>query len=311
MDILHKLKVNRRQLDEIIHNLKFVLYTEKEIKKFINNILQLENQEIILLICENVKLIELFHDKVDFDLFMIIKSNQKPFIELLKIKQLKDNFIQDFDMFEEIIKKNGIKHIIYFYNESKKNIPNFEVIFKDNLDLFYECLLDKYFVKSFGINTSTLSSIYINSDILKDNDTIQIEPKNYFINSNQNYKFPNVIVDYNNDEGRDVALILDTYKEQILEKIKNITMNRVYKIEQSGKVYYIQITFNSIDKKYLIFIFEFFQNYDILIAHKPFIKDIYAEYLQLMNTPIYVCIAYRDIELNETIQMKKYLLKIN
>lgn len=309
MDILDKLKVNRRQLSEIIDNLKFVLYTEKEIKKFINNILQLENQEIILQICENVKLIELFNDKVDFDLFMIIKSNQKPFIELLKIKQLKDYFIQDFDMFEEIIKKYGIKHIIYFYNESKKNIPNFQVIFKDNLDLFYECLLDKHFIKSFGVNTSTLSSIYINSDTLKDNDLIELDPKNYFINNNQNFKFPNVIVDYNNDEGRDIALILDTYKEQILEKIKDITMNRVYKIEQSGKVYYIQITFNSIDKKYLIFIFEFFQNYDILIANKPFIKDIYAEYLQLMNTPIYVCIAYRDIELNETNSNEKIFIE--
>ena len=310
MDILKEFKLSREELGDIINNLKYVLNTEKEIQKFIRYILRIENKDVIILICKNVKLIELFNDKVDIDLLMIIKRNHKVFIEFLKIKQLQNILINDFDIVEDIIKKYSIKHILYFYNESKKNIPNFDEKFNnDNLDLFYTCLLDKYFINSFGVNTLNVNPIYINSNNISDNDNIEIDPKNYFMNNNQNFKFPNVIVDYNNDEGRDVALILDTYKEQILEKIKDITMNRVYKIEQSGKVYYIQITFNSIDKKYLIFIFEYFENYDQLILFKPPLKDIYAEYLQLMNTPIYVCIAYRDIELNETNSNEKIFVQ--
>jgi hypothetical protein len=300
MDIIKELKLSRTQLKDIIDKLKFALHSDKEIQKFLRYILRIENNEIIIHICENVKLIEVFNDKVDIDLLMIIKRNSKSFIEFLKIKQLQDIFIEDFDIVEDILKKYGIKHILYFYTESKKNIPNFELKFNDNLDLFYTCLLDKYFIKSFGVNNSSLTSIYINSNNILDNDTIDINPNNYFINNNQNKKFPNVIIDYNNDEGRDIALILDTYKEQVLEKIDNITMNRVYKIELNGKIYYIQITFNTNDKKYLIFIFEYFQDYEQLISHKPYIRDIYAEYIQLMETPIYVCIAYRDIELNNT-----------
>jgi len=316
--IMKELDIERSQLNIILEDIRMVIKEPKKQILFIHNVLNFKNKNLALMILNDIRLIDIFSTKAKVPLYKAIKKDISSFIDLLNNRTLKEIFIKEFDCISKIIENEELYILIIIYKESKNNIPNFDEIIESDINYLFDCVNDKFFVYSFGLNqkldTSNVNiQLYINSKEILDRDDFPIEESNKFINNNENSKFPNVIIDFNNDNGEDIGLILDRYKKIILQQSDVITMNRIYKVEvqnfPSNKIYYIQLLFNNRQNRYMIFIFEYFENYEHLTSQLESLKDLYAEYLNHMNSPIYVCIAYRDILSKDTDKYEKIFVQ--
>lgn len=305
-DIIDKLGLSRRVLPIILDNLRIANIDKNDYVKFINKLLVLNLKEIYIIILLNTELITIFNNIIKFGYINKCRDQNKHLLFIIDNITLQSLFIKHFEKFLNLIDEFALQDFVYIYQQSIRNIKDFDTHILNNKLGIFDCIINTKdgFKEILGLNIQKTfnSPICIHSNtnklITNNNETDFI-----FENGNDNTQSPNVVIDYNNDEGRDLYLILKTYRRAFLKPYHithKITLNRIYSFETISARYYIQIIFNdsSNESKYYIFIFEYFDNYENLIKkHKKLIPCI-GNYLTLMNSPIYVCVAYRDIQLN-------------
>lgn len=300
-----KLLLYKNELKMILSNLKKCIPDPNILKryKFTQNLLKFKNSEFIKIILLNQNFINLFYQYklTKGDRFKSINDNISIFTKIIRIDVLHNILFNAryIDKLYHIIDEIKFMNVYLLYTNSKKNIPNYDEIIISQPDFFFDCVDDNNLIRSFGINMSYIGPVYINTDKITDSSVYELEERNHFHNGNSNFNYPNVIIDYNEQfrTSSDTALILDQYKDNILSESQFITLNRIFKVETNDSVYYIQILFNSSKQVYFIFIFEYFNTYSELLIKIPDINANVGRYITNMNCPVYVCMAYRDIQL--------------
>jgi hypothetical protein len=304
-DLIDKLGITRSFIPIIFENLKIANIDKKDYIKFINKLLTIDLKEIYVIILLNSDLIKIFNN-LNIAKLIKCREQKKDLFYILDNIALKTLFIKHFDKFLNFIDELSLHDIVYIHQQSIRNIADFDRhILNNDLGIF-DCIMKMKdtFKEILGLKIQKTfnSPICIHSNnnkLITNNNETEFE----FQNNNDNTQSPNVIIDYNNDEGRDVALILKTYRMSFLKPYHithEITLNRIYSFETNRGRFYIQIIFNEKESKYYIFLFEYFDNYENLIQKHRKLNDCISSYLQLMDCPIYVCVAYRDIQLTLT-----------
>ena len=275
--------------------------------KFIEKLFTIENKAIIKLILDtkllNQSLIPFFYKVITNKNIRNINRFQNEFILILNHNVLLQLLLYDLNI------DDHLQSFYLFYNQCKFLIPNIDDTINSNPKLFLKFYKDNQLKNIMSIDKDLDDEpIYLNTNTDTDMDPQPIEPENYFNNLNGNVKYPNVIFDLHQDEF--IASLLREYKLKILANIGDITMNRVYRCEIDEGVFYIQILFNDTKKIYHIFIFEYFENYQSLKSKFNFNTDkLIEQYLLLIQKPVYVCVAYRDITITMTKTSEKIFVE--
>lgn len=274
-------------------------------KKFINKLFEIKNFEIIKLILEQQNIINIYYLYFDTSHIRKINRYQDEFIIVLKNPTLFEFISYNLNVISEL------PYFLIFHNKCKLLIPNIDVIIYSNPRLFLQFYKDKQLSDIMSTEEGSFADpIHINTSTYTDMDPQPIEEQNFFNNHNGNVKYPNVIFDLHQDEY--IASLLIEYKSKILKNIRELTMNRIYCCKTDEGVFYIQILFNDNKKIYHIFIFEFFENYHSLKSKFNFnVDSLIEKFLLLINKPVYVCVAYRDITIALTKGSEKIFVEKN
>lgn len=275
--------------------------------KFYDKLFSIENKQIIKLILDtkllNESLIPFFYKQITINNISNINRFQNEFILILNHNVLLQLLLYDLNI------DDHLQSFYIFYNQCKLLIPNIDETINSNPKLYFKFYKDKQINKIMSIDKDLDDEpIYLNTNTDTDMDPQPIEPENYFKNLNGNVKYPNVIFDLHQDEF--IASLLREYKFEILANIGEITLNRLYRCNTDERVFYIQILFNDTKKIYHIFIFEYFENYQSLKSKFNFnTHKLIEQYLLLIQKPVYVCVAYRDITIGTTKATEKIFVE--
>jgi hypothetical protein len=278
------------------------------LKKFIVKLSQINSNEIKLLILSEKRYVSAFYYFFSDQNIRKINRYEEQFKIVMKNPSLIQIIIYDTDLL------SNLPDFLDFYDNCKIIIPDIDDFILSNYPMFISFYKDEQLKEMMSLEEGFIDHpIHFNtfSHREHDLDPQPIEPKNYFINLNEDKKYPNIIFDLH-DDTETCAYVLREYRLKIVANIHQITMNRVYRCQLDDRIFYIQILFNDIKKMYNIFIFEYFENYDFVKSKfKLKVNKLIDKFMSLIKKPIYMCVAYRDITIELTDDNEKIFVENN